>query len=362
MNRNFSLYLDVVRFFAALAVFFSHILSKPFTDGVLFHGLGIYGQLAVIVFFVLSGYVIAFVTSTREFDAKAYFVARASRIYSVALVALFLTLVLDNWGMYLNTGFYQNQKVMWKPQSIEGYLASAFFVNEYQVFGFDGISPGTNGPYWSLSFEITYYIIAGFIIYLSPIWAVPLTVFLLAVAGETISALFPIWVLGYCLFFLRIKAKNKVFLYISVLLSAGLLVLAPKITSHLPKDNLGYFFPWGRGAFNRNILFDYFVAVLFSIHLISVREALKTMPELGVTDMEAIIRNAGLITFPLYLVHFPVLCFFTAVSPWENYTIYNLLFLVVTTIILVSAVTILSRKLQAAIKTTLQKQLFGKRF
>lgn len=107
MNKNFSLYLDIVRFVAALAVFLDHLSSKPFTENVLFHAFGLYGQLAVIVFFVLSGYVIAFVTATKELDAKSFFVARVSRIYSVVILALILTLLLDNIGMIFNGDFYQ---------------------------------------------------------------------------------------------------------------------------------------------------------------------------------------------------------------------------------------------------------------
>ena len=73
MNKNdaqmpiyFSLYLDIVRFIAAIAVFLDHISSYPFTKNLFWSPLGSYGGIAVIIFFVLSGYVIAYVTSTRE--------------------------------------------------------------------------------------------------------------------------------------------------------------------------------------------------------------------------------------------------------------------------------------------------------
>lgn len=244
---------------------------------------------------------------------------------------------------------------MWKPQSTEGYLASIFFVNEYQLFGFNGISPGSNGPYWSLSFEVTYYLIAGLIIYLSPAWSIPLTLILLTIAGVTISALFPIWALGYFLYFFRINLSKNIYIYVTAILTAILLVLAPKIATQLPSDNWGYYLPWGRGPFNRNIIFDYLVAILFAIHLISVRAILNRVTELTNETAKQYIRAAGLVTFPLYLIHYPILCFASAVSPWSNDSIFNLVYLVVTTIVLVIMTTIMSRYLQDAFKAMLRK-------
>ena len=133
MPHNFSLYLDFLRFIAALAVFLDHITSYPFTKDFFWGGLGSYGGIAVIIFFVLSGYVIAYVTNTRETTAARYASARIARIYSVVLVALTITFIFDNIGSYFNPEFYTIQKVMWKPQSIEGYVSSIFFVNEETV-------------------------------------------------------------------------------------------------------------------------------------------------------------------------------------------------------------------------------------
>jgi peptidoglycan/LPS O-acetylase OafA/YrhL len=160
-----SLYLDLVRFWL-LPVFFLSIF--PQTDYIrgLWWRLGNYGAVGVIIFFVLSGYVIAYVLSTRENSIGPYFSNRISRLYSVALPALILTFTLDSVGIFINPDFYQMKAVLWRPESWSGYISSIFFLNEYQIFDFGGISPGTNGPYWSLSFEATYYLVAGVAIFL----------------------------------------------------------------------------------------------------------------------------------------------------------------------------------------------------
>lgn len=65
MSISVSVFLDLARFGAALAVLFCHISGKRLTGGLLWQ-LGPYGSEAVTVFFVLSGYVIAYVAATRE--------------------------------------------------------------------------------------------------------------------------------------------------------------------------------------------------------------------------------------------------------------------------------------------------------
>ena len=73
-KQGTSLDLDVVRFRAALAVFLEHVREHTLPNFVSFwqehpfwnSHLGSYSQVAVIVFFVLSGYVIAHVLATRE--------------------------------------------------------------------------------------------------------------------------------------------------------------------------------------------------------------------------------------------------------------------------------------------------------
>ena len=103
-DRPFSVYLDLVRFFAALLVYIYHS-NNTF---VIKSGLPLsnYGHDSVIVFFVLSGFVIAFVTATKETTWQSYCASRIARVFSVALPAILLTLVLDTFGRGFNPGLY----------------------------------------------------------------------------------------------------------------------------------------------------------------------------------------------------------------------------------------------------------------
>jgi peptidoglycan/LPS O-acetylase OafA/YrhL len=123
-----SIYLDLVRFGAAMVVFLGHVASLRLTGGFLWQ-LGPYTTEAVTVFFVLSGFVIAYTTEQGETSARSYAVARAARIYSVALPALVLTFALDAIGrsikpeLYIASWGYMADNRMWQ------FVSGLFFVN-----------------------------------------------------------------------------------------------------------------------------------------------------------------------------------------------------------------------------------------
>ena len=84
MDPRASLHLDLMRFLAAALVLMHHALQPPFSADP----VPLPGRSAVIVFFVISGFVIAYVTDTRESRWREYAVSRSARIYSVVVPAL----------------------------------------------------------------------------------------------------------------------------------------------------------------------------------------------------------------------------------------------------------------------------------
>jgi peptidoglycan/LPS O-acetylase OafA/YrhL len=356
MTLRFSMYLDVVRFMAALAVLIAHLSLRPFTQANLLWRLGPYGDVAVVVFFVLSGYVIAYVVDQREKSAAEYFSARLARLYSVAGLSLILTFILDSLGQRIDPDLYTYKSFLWKSESWSGYLSSAVFLNEFQIFQFDGTSPGTNGPYWSLSFEATYYAVAGLFIYFKPrIW-LPASLVILALAGKTIAALLPIWVLGFALYRWRPTLTAPRYVATACALASGLvLLLSPQMTAYLPSDNFGVWLAYGRGVLNRILLKDYLVAFVMAVHLVSVRSAMSKLPSKQVS--ERLVRTArylGSLTFPLYCIHFPAICFLTAIYPWQRQTPYSIAFVVFGAFVLVIALTPVCDHLKVRIRNTLR--------
>lgn len=350
MTPFFSAYLHLLRLAAALAVFFEHLASYPFTRDTLPPRLHAYGTIAVTIFFLLSGYVIAYVVAHRERTAREYIVGRASRLYSVIPIALLLTFVFDSVGMMINPDFYTIPKVLMKPESWAGYLTAATFLNEFQVFGFNGISPGTNNPFWSLSFEGTYYLIAGLALFSRRILWIPASLLILALAGRTIIALLPIWVLGYALYHARIRVALPAAAVWVVFLASAMLVLAlPDIAKRLPGDNFGFRFPWGRGPYNRNLVQDYLTAAALGIHLLAARDVMASSSSFPAAVKRAV-EWAGSLTFPLYCLHYPTICLLVAISPWPITSGVHLAVVGLTTIALVVAITPVCEALKRTIR------------
>jgi len=197
MRKHTSLYLDVLRILAAAAVFLSHITRDTLsTHHSLILSMGQYGQEGVAIFFVISGLVIAFVANEKERDFRSYIVARLGRLWSVIVPALILTVVLDTAGRGISSEMYVKSGIQawgWNMTSAWSFLAPLFFLNQ-TVFG--PVDPGTNGPFWSLSYEFWYYIIFGVAYYVRGIPRVLLVIAAAAIAGPRILSLFPIWIFG----------------------------------------------------------------------------------------------------------------------------------------------------------------------
>ena len=91
MKPGTSLYLDLVRWAAALTVFIEHLREHTKIGFAAFWAAhpfwyshwNLFSQTAVTVFFVLSGYVIAHVLATRERTPVDYAASRLARLYSV---------------------------------------------------------------------------------------------------------------------------------------------------------------------------------------------------------------------------------------------------------------------------------------
>lgn len=155
MDKHFSLYLDLTRFTAAVLVVLSHFAQHGLFGDVNAHPLLLFGREAVIVFFVLSGLVIAWSTSTACHTLAAYAVTRGARIYSVVLPVLVLCFVLAAIsGAALDHGPVSYQ--LNKPQI---YLPlHLLFISELWNLA---ETPPWLVQYWSLGYEVWYYVLFG---------------------------------------------------------------------------------------------------------------------------------------------------------------------------------------------------------
>ncbi len=185
----------MMRGFAAVYVMAGHLahhfslgLGKR-VDEIIAAPFG-YGQEAVMLFFLISGFVIFYSTEKKKPDFKTYFSHRWKRIYPIFLVALLLGSIniLSSW-----------QSFPWRD----------FFGNLFMLQDWKEVKPGVwfesfggDLPLWSLAYEWWFYLL------FYPIWRfVPLArqrgvAILCSLAGLSGYALHPNQPCLYLLYFI----------------------------------------------------------------------------------------------------------------------------------------------------------------
>lgn len=295
MSKGVSLYLDLVRFTAAIVVFFGHVARQTFTDGFLWQAAA-YMDTAVIVFFVLSGYVIAHVLDEKERTPSAYVIARVSRLYSVVVPALIVTAVCDGIGIAIDPTLYYGPAEFASDEMSVRYLATLFFANQFWIWN-HGMEAGTNVPFWSLSFEVTYYIAIGLLVFTKGAVRVVLCGLLAALVGPTIVAFAPIWFLGFGLYH-GLRHIQLARLPALALALTGLVLL---FSAPLVRGATATVWPLG----DHNVIASYYDALSFALHLVGILSLSPGLVTL-LGRSEALIRWLGSLTFALYLFHRPI--------------------------------------------------------
>jgi peptidoglycan/LPS O-acetylase OafA/YrhL len=114
-----------------------------------------WGSIGVPIFFVLSGYCIhrtqAFTrvrSGSYQFSSANFLIRRFFRIYPVLLGALFVTSLCD----FLSRHYFPNS------EKLGDTGLSTFLVNLVSLQGMAGGPYGSNGPLWTLSIEVQFYI------------------------------------------------------------------------------------------------------------------------------------------------------------------------------------------------------------
>lgn len=189
-----SLYLDLVRLAAVLLVLISHARRDAFTHGFL-TPLGLFGQEGVATFFLLSGLLVA-QAAARTRSLVDYLIARLSRLWSVSLAAILLTIVLDVVGAWLDPQLYQSQLI--RPwtftwQGLWQALSPALFLNSVPHFA---ANVGSNRPFWSLSYEACYYAGFGIMVFVGGWVRILLIALWTLFVGVPILLLAPLWLGG----------------------------------------------------------------------------------------------------------------------------------------------------------------------
>ena len=309
MSRAFSIYLDLLRFLAACLVVIYHSNSRLIISKIL--PLSTYGHSAVIVFFVLSGYVIAYATDTKERSAGSYWASRLSRVWSLAVPVILLTPMLDLVGESLAPAIYDGYTT--HDHALLRGATSLFFLNEVWSVS---IMCFSNIAYWSLNYEVSYYLLFALYAFGDPrrrwLW---ISLASLAI-GPKILLLAPIWLLGVVVYHWRRPQEMPEWLgWLGVAVSIAMFVVLeyfrlPDLVAAQLKLALGAHW-FGELNYSKWFLTDYVLAIAVFLNFVGVRRVVfRFAPVLHAVERP--VRAAAAYTFSLYILHQPLLYFYAA--------------------------------------------------
>jgi peptidoglycan/LPS O-acetylase OafA/YrhL len=296
-----SLYLDILRFTAAFLVFIAHY-APGYRSGGLFWQIAGYGRASVLAFFVLSGFVIAWVSQGKEANLREYGLSRISRLYSVIIPAFIMTAVLDSIGVLFSPALYQHNSGFDAGNSIVNYAFSAIFLGQSWTLK---LVPGSNLPFWSLNYEAWYYVMYACIIFFSGKQRLLLLLVTTFLAGSKILSLFPIWLMAWHLKefisprFGMVLTLGAVASVVGLEMSGGQELFAVANTPWLPHEFSAY---------------DFVIGLIIATLICGIARTRLPMPGRKLT--RAVHALAGT-TFGLYLFHYPLLNFYGSVLPGE---------------------------------------------
>lgn len=308
MNKSFSIYLDLVRFIAACLVYLYHSNQRWLVQDIL--PASNYGHSSVIVFFVLSGYVIAYITDTRERQFASYAASRLSRVYSVALPAVVLTIALDAAGRQFFAAPYGYPFDYFLLRA----AASLLLLNEVW---FVSITSFSNVPYWSICYEMWYYVAFGMVMFLPRSTGWMAVAVLALLLGPKVVLLAPIWTLGVLLYhWERLRALPQPAAWLLLTGSCMGIVLFHQAsiteqTANLFKELIDEKW-YAQFTFSKFFLSDYLLGVLVFSNFAAMR-TLSSHAAPVLLALERPIRFLASFTLSLYLLHQPLFLFWGAV-------------------------------------------------
>lgn len=312
LSPTASVQLDAVRGIAALLVAASHVRSLFLASWTsldpswhtpalaVFYSLTALGHQAVVVFFVLSGFLVGGAAiraaQTGRWSTADYVAARTSRLYTVVVPALALTLAADTVARALPGG------TAWFTQPIAAFsdtpiaersglgtlLGNLVFLQTITVPAF-----GSNMALWSLANEFWYYV------------AFPPLLLALSSAGGRHRLL---WAGGACALWLALPA----FLLVGFgvwLLGAGVAVLSARMqigTLWRVATGLLLAATVGAGLLNRipSEVADAVLGFAFAAWLLTL--AARADAEAPAGPVVTAVRGLASMSFSLYAVHLPL--------------------------------------------------------
>lgn len=305
MKNVTSIYLDCLRAVAAFGVFFFHFSYLGFSGFSSIDHWTI-GRFGVIIFFVMSGYVISYVSKNRHNGLSDYMEARFARLFSVFLPALVLTVILDAAGSRLDPSIYQNYPKVTDSKII---LYIPFFITFLFENSFFSLRWLSNGPAWSIAYEFWYYVVFGIYTFYNKRFRGPILLIVIFLAGWKILLLSPVWIAG-----VMIHKYQKQLIELTAGFSVALIALSIAIIAILCTPLLYSIMEplrqWGIENTTLGLHSFFLSDYLFAIPIAGLLVGIISAPTIKLPSiMKSLVSTAAGFSFSLYLFHVPIILF-----------------------------------------------------
>jgi len=321
IDERTSAILDVVRWVAALAVVLTHLNDQMFLSlqetpaasqtlaFMIWKFLSASGNEAVIVFFVISGYLVggaalAEFLKNGDLQLSRYMLRRGARLYTVLIPALVIGAILDISGSQLSGGSSVYAATL-HHLSVGSFLGNLVFLQTLFVETF-----GSNDALWSLTNEFFYYLMCGLTFYaLSKNRSALQRGALLLLLGGIAWLIFPkillfgtLWLLGMALRVIPLRRTLPL-----VLASGQFLIVLVAIR---------LFFEW---EWRAQLTAHFAVSALAAFSFALLLASLQARPMHDSRKLPVLVRHpfnkfAADFSYTLYATHFPFIMFVIAAS------------------------------------------------
>ncbi len=351
--------LDGLRGLCSLSVLINHALAIPFTYGPLigyeypelvtvFQAIG---AVSVIIFFVLSGFVIGYTTPPKHTteEAKKYVLRRLIRLYPIYLFAIILTYLLSNqipnlkdilgnlifmqgwfvpiehgndslWTLHYEFMFYLLFLLIWKFNlKIENVILVCFYCAILTIFfafhplAILGYFTIWLAGYW-LSQNLDYLALVNQDYLSYKFWS-PLILIVISFMGIQELLIHSMSLLAIPHPFPRPVFTDVIFSALAISIVASL-ITKKKTPFYLISFVLISLIRLGISIYAKSyhIYIDNFTHSLWGLVILSLSFFLRDIPVLFFKKLTFI----GSFSYALYLVHYPILCLVNRLATIEN--------------------------------------------
>jgi peptidoglycan/LPS O-acetylase OafA/YrhL len=321
-STSTSVLLDVLRLASAMMIAIAHLTQPHFSIG--WRDLTDQGRPALVMLFLLSGLVIRYVTVIRRGKMTDFWVDRISRVYSVVVPALAFTIIASYLAMRINPAYYMpNWGADTNRPLLRIFANLVFMAQSWNLT----LYPFANAPFWTLSYEVFYYVFYAVGFYLAGTRRVFWLLVAAVLAGQHILLLLPLWLIGCLAQDIYQRARDpkislvRLNLMFAVTGIAGAVLLPPAFRLLIYLKGFVTLFFWAHHHAPINLSWAYLYYAEGLPLVFGLLWAMLLIERLEIAEKRPWVQWIRLLseaTFPLYLLHFPLYVLMVAIFPGQR--------------------------------------------